>query len=562
MGIKKAVGKKKSLKGLGGGSSGGSGVEMSAQRPKFVEKTPPCTNGCPNRNRIREALMAVSRAEAKHGSSEAGMEAAFHKFLETTPFPSVCGRVCPHPCEAGCNRKGKDGELAINMFERFIGDFGLSKKLAPKKLTEEKRAEKIAVVGAGPAGLSCAYQLARRGYPVTVFEALPRAGGMLRYGIPDYRLPPGVLDAEIQRIADMGVELKLGTAVGKDVSYERLRKDYRAVFVGIGAHKGLKMRVEGEDAGNVFSGTDFLRRVNTGEKVAVGGRVVVIGGGDTAIDAARVARRLGAESTILYRRTRDEMPAIAEEIEGALEEGVKIEFLAAPAAIRRDNGKATGMKCQRMRLGEPDASGRRRPVPIEGDTFDLDFTALIAAIGQEPDFAGLDNLREGKDWVKIDGKGKTKDDGVYSGGDDVNLALAVTAIYQGRVAADSIHELIAGEAAPKAPEMPVIKADRIKFDYHPEKKRAAAKHLAAGDRVGGLTVEITGTMTEAEAVEEAKRCLSCGLCFECGTCWSLCGDNAIIKPVIKGQPYRFKLEFCKGCSKCADACPCGYIDMQ
>ncbi|MFC1678983.1 NAD(P)-binding protein [Elusimicrobiota bacterium] len=560
--IKKMVKKKKKgLRSLGGASSVG-GPKTSDKRPKFVEKLPPCTHNCPNHNKIREALMEVSLAEARGKTNEQAMEQAFYTFLDTTPFPSTCGRVCPHPCETECNRKEKDGALGVNSFERHVGDFGLKKGLKPKKFTDEKRAEKVAIVGSGPAGLSCAYQLARRGYPVTVFEAFPKGGGMLRYGIPDYRLPQDVLDGEIDRIRDMGVEIKYNTAVGKDIPLDQVRKDYKAIFVGIGGHQGLKLRVEGEDAENVFTGTDFLHRVNCDEKVDVGDHVVVIGGGDTAIDAARVARRLGAKTTILYRRTRTEMPAIEEEIEGALEEDVKIEFLAAPIAIDKNGGKAAGMKCQRMELGEPDASGRRRPVPIEGDTFDLKFSTLIAAISQAPDFDGLENLREGRDWIKIDAKGKTKEEAVYSGGDNVNLGLVVDAIFQGRVAAEAIHEQITGEPAPTPPQLELIKREKVKPEHHDEKKRAEVKHLGVGERMGCMKTEISSTLTEEEALAEAKRCMSCGLCMECGKCWSFCQDGAIIKPFVKGEKYKFKMEFCKGCDKCAEVCPCGYIEMH
>jgi NADPH-dependent glutamate synthase beta subunit-like oxidoreductase/Pyruvate/2-oxoacid:ferredoxin oxidoreductase delta subunit len=555
--------KKKKL-GLGGfsRSAGASGVETSPLRPVFVEKMPPCIHNCPNHNRIRDILMTVAKTEDRGETYDQTMERAWQMFLETTPFPSVCGRVCPHPCESECNRREKEGSVGVNNFERYIGDFGLQKSLVPKKLTEEKRAEKIAIIGSGPAGLSAAYQLARRGYPVTVFESFPKTGGMLRYGIPDYRLPQNILDSEVNRIAGMGVEIKCNTIVGKDIPYEDLQKEYKAIFVGIGAHIGLKLNVKGEDSSNVFTGTEFLHRINTGEKVDVGENVVVIGGGDTAIDAARVARRLGASSTILYRRTREEMPAIAEEIDGALEEAVKIEYLAAPIEIYTSNGTATGMKCQRMQLGEPDASGRRRPVPIEGDTFDLNFTTLIAAISQEPDFAGFDKLREGKDWIKTDEKGRTKDPGTYSGGDDKELGLVVNAIYHGRVAAEAIHEVITSEKPPEIAVMEVIRADRVKLAHYEEKPRTKVDQLSVEERLKSLDAEITRTLTEREAIEEAKRCMICGTCSECGTCWSFCQDNAIIKPLVKGQQYKFKLEFCNGCKKCAENCPCGYIEMH
>jgi len=542
-------------------SSGGSGVETSPLRPKHVPKKPPCGDRCPNHNQIRKALMTVSKAEDYEKTPEQAFEEAAYIFLETTPFPATCGRVCPHPCETECNRVQLEGAVSINAFERFLGDFALEHNLKPKKLTDETRSEKIAIVGSGPAGISCAYHLVRRGYPVTVFEAFPKSGGMLRYGIPDYRLPQNILDAEIQRVLDMGVELKLNTAVGNDIPLEDIRKEYKAIFVALGAHKGLKLRVEGEDADNVMTGTDFLHRVNTGEKVEVGEKVVVIGGGDTAIDAARVSRRLGSDVTILYRRTKAEMPAYEEEIEGAIEEGITIEFLAAPTEIYRNNGVATGMKCQRMELGEPDASGRRRPVPIDGNTFDLEFSTLIPAISQEPDFSGFENLIEGRDWIKIDESGQTKIEGIYSGGDNVSLDIAITAIAHGRQAAEAIHASITGEK-PEKEEKPIIKTDKMMISYYERKDRTPIIVLPVDERLKDLQNEVVKTWSPDEAVAEAKRCMSCGECFDCGNCWSYCQDNAVIKPLVKGEPYKFKMEFCNGCKKCAENCPCGYIEMH
>lgn len=553
--------KKKGLKSLR--SSGGSSVETSPLRPQYVEKQPPCGEFCPNHNQIRKMLVKIQRAEKYEMPYEQAFEEALQIFLETTPFPSVCGRVCPHPCETDCNRKEKEGAVSINKVERFIGDFGLEKGIKPNKLTEEVHAEKIAVVGGGPGGLSCAYQLARRGYPVTVFEAFPKAGGMLRYGIPDYRLPQTILDAEINRIAEMGVEIKLGTSVGNDISMDDIKKDYKATFVALGAHRGLQLRIQGEDAPNVFTGTDFLHRVNGGEKVDVGSKVVVIGGGDTAIDAARVARRLGAESTVLYRRTLEEMPAIDEEIKGAEEEGVKIDLLAAPLEIFTSDGKATGMKCQRMELGEPDASGRRRPVPIEGDTFDIEFTTLIAAISQAPEFGPFESLIEGRNWIEVDQKQKTKEDALFSGGDNVNLGLVIDAIYHGRMAANAIHEMISGEAMSFGPpDIGKIRPDKMMLAHYEESPRLEPKEMPADDRLKDMQAEIVSTFTQDEAVHEAKRCMSCGMCFDCGNCWSFCQDNAIKKPMVNGEPYTFKLEFCNGCKKCAENCPCGYIEMH
>jgi NADPH-dependent glutamate synthase beta subunit-like oxidoreductase len=529
----------------------------------MVEKLPPCIDNCPNHNHIREILMNVSKAEDLEKTTDQVYEEAWNMWLETTPFPSTCGRVCPHPCESGCNRQKLEGSVAINAFERMVGDYGITKGLKPKKLTDEVRAEKVAVIGSGPAGMSCAYHLARRGYPVTVFEAFPKSGGMLRYGIPDYRLPQEILDAEINRIVDMGVELKLNTMIGKDIPYQDLKKEYKAVFVGLGAHTGYSLRIDGEDASNVFTGTDFLHMTNSGERPDVGDKVIVIGGGDTAIDAARVSRRLGADVTILYRRTREEMPAIEEEIEGALAENVTIEYLAAPIAITKDGDKATKVTCQRMRLGEPDSSGRRRPVPIDGDTFEVECTALIAAISQQPEFAGFEDLIEGRDWIKINDHFETKVDDVYSGGDNINLGIAIEAIYHGRRAAECIHEKVTGEVAfDHYKDMKVVTTETMAMNYYEGKQRVELHEVAPAERLKSMTMEISSTLTEEEATAEAKRCMSCGKCFDCGTCWSYCQDSAIAKPAIKGELYKVKMEFCIGCKKCAENCPCGFIDMH
>jgi len=555
--------KKKKVKlGATGGGSGSSGVETSPLRPKNVMKMAPCGDGCPNHNKIRTALMNVSKAQDYGKTFEQAVEESFYTFLETTPFPSICGRVCPHPCESVCNRKDKEGAVGINSFERFLGDFGLKNKLVPKKLTDEKRSEKIAVVGSGPAGMAAAYHLARHGYQVTVFEAFDKTGGMLRYGIPDYRLPQDILDAEYNRVFDMGVELKLNTKVGTDISLADLKKDFQAIFIGLGAHQGRLLRVEGENAPNVFTGTDFLHRALAGEAPEIGDDVVIIGGGDTAIDAARMARRFGANATILYRRTRTEMPAIDEEIEGAEEEGVRIDLLAAPIELYTENGKAVGMKCQRMELGEPDESGRRRPVPIEGDTYDLKFTTLIAAISQAPDFTGFEELIEGKDWIKVDDRFKTKIDSTFSGGDNINLGLVIDAIANGRKAAYSIHEQLSGESAPERQKKEIILLEKMAHSYYDEAQPNRMEPIAVEERFKVIDREILATYTDELALAEAKRCMSCGMCFDCGTCWSLCQDQAIIKPLEPGAEYKYKMEFCNGCKKCAENCPCGFIEMH
>jgi NADPH-dependent glutamate synthase beta subunit-like oxidoreductase len=533
-------------------------ADISPLRPKYVPKTPPCSNGCPAGSDIRGWLTVIFQAEGDGRTHEQAYEAAWHKITARNPFPAVCGRVCPHPCEDNCNRSAKEGPVAINALERFVGDFGIAKRLKLVKSATSPYPEKVAVVGAGPAGLSCAYQLAKRGYSVTIFEAFSKPGGMLRYGIPRYRLPREVLDAEIQNILELGVELRCGTVVGKDVSLDELRNQFQAIFVGIGAHKGLKLGVPGEDAPNVFAGTEFLNRVNRGEAPALGDKVIVIGGGDTAIDAARVGKRLGASVTLLYRRTRQEMPAIKPEVEGAIEEGIRIEFLAAPVEVLVNGSKAVGLRCIRMELGEADASGRRRPIPVAGSEFNVEATAVIAAISQEPEFDGFSNLRQGKDWIKTDDWGATGSDGVFSGGDDTSLGLVTIAISQGRFAAEAIDARFRGKQLIKPLLPPVIQSDRLKLSWYKESSRHERERLPVAAR--DMDAEIEKGLSDPEAFEEAKRCMSCGMCFNCENCWMYCTNNGFVR-LPKGKRFRINLELCNGCKKCADECPCGYIEM-
>ncbi len=561
--VKKA---KRSLGGLGSHSGGRSATESSALRPYQVLKTPPCSNGCPNETDIREFLTTISQSEDCGRPYEESFEKAWNILTEKNPLPAVCGRVCPHPCEAECNRTFKDGAVGINNLERFVGDYALKKDFQFKKISEESYPYKIAVIGAGPAGLSCAYQLCRRGYSVTIYEAFPKAGGMLRYGIPDYRLPSDILNKEIKRIEDLGVEIKYNQIVGKDIPYEELQKEYDAIFVGIGAHKGKALGIPNEDASNVYTGTEFLHRVNSGENINVGEKVLVVGGGDTAIDAARVSLRLGAKDvTIVYRRTKKEMPAIEEEIAGAEEEGVKIEFLCAPVEFEKENDKVVKMKCQRMELGEPDESGRRRPVPIPDSFITLDASTVIAAISQEPEFDGLDLLHVGKDWIKADADGKTNIPDTYTGGDDIELGLVTIAIFNGRKAAETIHNRFQNITPEPTGKPPVITHDRVVLSYYEGKVRNEPVKLKPEERLSsgsGLNLEVTSTLTEEQVIDEAKRCMSCGSCFDCGVCWSYCQDQVIVKPVQRHQTYKFKLDFCTGCKKCGENCPCGYIEMR
>ncbi len=575
MGLLKKDKDKKPLRATGRGAAT---TGSSTARPRQVTKLAPCIGHCPSGNDIRGWLTILAQRDKMGLSLEQAKDRAFYIEMETNPFPSIMGRVCPHPCEGACNRKELDGSVAINSVERMIGDWGLQRGLkAPRVEASGPFAEKVAVVGAGPAGLSCAYQLARRGYQVTVFESLPRVGGMLRYGIPEYRLPRDIIDGEVKRIQDLGVEIRCGVTVGKDVKLEDLKRDYAAVFVAIGAHSGKKLRVPGEEGSGVYTGTEFLRKVNMGEKVPVGRRVVVVGGGDTAVDAARVslrlgtdaaetAERMGAEVTILYRRTRTEMPAIEREIEEALEEKIRIEYLAAPAKVVRDaSGNVVKMVVQRMKLGEPDASGRRAPVPIEGALDEIEVDTIITAVSQAPDVKTLGAFEQAG-WVNGDGWGKTGEDKVWTGGDNINLGIATTAIGQGHKAALAMHAALRGEAAHAPGNGPGIGPERLKLDFYAKQEKARRAVEPPEVRVTRPCEEIDHGITEQQFLAEVNRCFSCGLCFGCERCWMYCTPGCFkkVKPdeLKPGSYYHVDISKCDGCNKCAEECPCGFLDMK
>ncbi len=553
---------------------GGSGSQISPLRPRYVTRMPPCTHTCPSGNDIRGWLMTIALREKLGLSLDEACEKAWRIEVETNPFPAVMGRVCPHPCEGHCNRNEKDAAVGINSVERFIGDYAIEHDLKLERVDgATDRDKKVAVIGGGPSGLSCAYHLARNGYPVTVFESLPHAGGMLRYGIPVYRLPREVLDAEIAKITELGVDLRCGVTIGKDITFDEIRSEYDAIYVAIGAHQGKKLGIEGEDGPGIWTGTDFLNHANSGKKVEIGGNVVIIGGGDTAIDAARVSKRVtmdsaaiakrkGADVTILYRRTRKEMPAIEREIEDALEEGINIEYLAAPAKILRDeDGHVRAMEVQRMELGEPDDSGRRRPVPIEGDTYELPVETVITAVSQKPDLGRLGSADLGDGWLNADDWGHTTVEGIWTGGDNINLGIATTSIGQARMAAKSIMAYLEG-TEPKAPakEEP-IGADKIKLEWYEAKERNQREVLSPDERLQRPQEEVDKGLTTEQALDEVTRCFSCGECFGCENCWMYCQNNCFkkLQHPEHGHFFDIKLETCDGCKKCWEECPCGFI---
>ncbi len=474
----------------------------------------PCQHACPIGMDV-PSYVALIRADR--------LEDAYKVMLRTNPFPSVCGRVCDHQCQSKCRRQTLDEPVAIKFLKRFITDSADWPKVEKVPVT---RNEKIAVVGAGPAGLTAAKDLALRGYSVVVFEELPEAGGMLRYGIPSYRLPRNILAKEIEAIAALGVDIRCNTRIGRDISLEQVRKEFDYLYLAPGAHKSQRMGVEGEDLQGVYGGVEFLRDFNLdeekwlkGEKT-LGRKVAVVGGGNSAIDAARCALRLGAEVTILYRRLRADMPAAEEEIVAAEHEGIKIEYLVAPLKIVGKDGNVTGIRCQRMELGDFDRSGRRRPVAVPGSEFTLDVDAVVAAIGQAPDvsFVPGDSGVAVNKWDTFDvekgTKAQTSHPKVFAGGDAVTgpwtVVGAIAAGHQGAEEIDSAIRLANGEPPYEAPAEEAIDIPAVIDEETEERPQAAMPELEPSERKSNFREVETGFAKDV-AIQEAIRCLRCDL---------------------------------------------------
>ena len=455
---------------------------------------------------------------------------------ERMPFAAICGRICFHPCEDACKRGQLDKPLAICHTKRFLGDLELKRGVFTHPPMKEPREGKVGVVGAGPAGLSAAYYLALEGYPVTIFEKLPVAGGMLAVGIPDYRLPRDILEAEIKNLMDMGVTIKTGVSFGRDVTFDSLKKeDYRAFFIATGLHRSLSMGIEGEDLEGVIGGTDLLRSVSLNKDASIGDRVVIIGGGNVAIDAARTCLRLGAgDVTILYRRSQAEMPAHDVEVEEAEGEGVKFTFLAAPTRLIGENGKLKELEFLKMALGEPDESGRRRPTPVEGSETIIEVDNVVPAIGQMPEaefLAGLGLEADPKGRIVTDEETlATPQSGIFAGGDcTLGPASFVEAVAHGRQAAESIQSFLEHgglrEVKPKEKHLdPGLTEEERKRARPIQRQKMPA---LAPDRRNVNFAEVELGFTEEMAMAEGQRCLNCSICCQCGECTRKCGPQAI-----------------------------------
>ena len=557
------------------GRARGGGAAKPQLHPR-VWKEPaeeaPCRQACPAGIDVPRYVRCI--AEGKYDQALAVIQ-------ERIPFPSVCGRVCFHPCEAKCRLGevgGVEGPVAIRALKRFASEHG---SIKGKSRAVKPTGKKVAVVGAGPAGLTAAYYLARLGHAVTVFEALPEAGGMMRIGIPTYRLPREVLDAEIEAIKAAGVDIRTNSKVK---SVDDLRQQgYDAVFVAVGAHKGSKIGAEGEDSPGVIDSISFLAGANAGKQFKTGGKVAVIGGGNSAVDAARVARRLGAkEVTIVYRRSRAEMPAQQAEVDEALAEGVAIRFLAAPTRIV-PAGKGLLLECIGMRLGAPDESGRPAPEPVPGTEFSLQVDTVISAIGQVPDVPSDFMMRKTDSGLLEASQDTlaTRATGIFAGGDAVTgPASVIAAIAAGRKAAAAIDKYLGGKGKIDQTLAKPEKEVRPLMASVPGERRPIAS-LPVAERLGGFT-EVELSLSEQAAVDEASRCLGCDLaivadptkCVGCTLCQLRCSfkfnkvfqpSQAKIRIEKLGAGVAHNISFadeCQSCGLCARYCLYGVLSQQ
>jgi len=511
-------------------------------RPVYVDRLPPCNHACPAGENIQAWLF---RAES------GDYEAAWRLLTEDNPLPAVMGRVCYHPCESACNRAQLDAAVGINSVERFLGDEALRRgwSFAPPAAASGKR---ILVVGAGPSGLSAAYHLARRGHAVSIHEAGPLAGGMMRFGIPKYRLPRDVLEAEVRRILDLGVELKLNAKV--DHILETMRAGaFDAAFLAVGAHIGKRTAIPAGASARILDAVSVLRSMEGEDKPLLGRRVVVYGGGNTAIDMARTAKRLGAtDAIIVYRRTREKMPAHDFEVEEALQEGVMIKWLST---IKQAGEGA--LVVEKMRLDE---TGFPQPT---GELESLEADSLVLALGQDVDLSLLENvpgLEVDGGVVKVGPNMMTGHAGIFAGGDMVPSERTVTvAVGHGKKAARHIDAWLRGTVYDKPPAHALAKFDKLNTWYYSDAPKTVLPVLDAVRRQSTFD-EVQGGLDESNALFEARRCLSCGNCFECDNCYGMCPDNAVIK-LGPGRRFEFNYDYCKGCGVCAAECPCGAIEM-
>ncbi|MCA9286728.1 MAG: NAD(P)-binding protein [Phycisphaerales bacterium] len=513
------------------------------ERPVYVDRLPPCNHACPAGENIQQWL---------YHAEEGNYEAAWREIMRNNPLPAVMGRACYHPCEGACNRAQLDRPVGIHAIERFLGDEAI--RCGWKMPVEAPSSGKnVLVVGAGPSGLSCGYHLTLMGHQATIYEAGPMAGGMMRFGIPKYRLPRDILDAEIRRIEEMGVAIRLDTKVA-DLAETMRTHPFDAVFLAVGAHLAKRAYLPAGDASRILDAIGLLHNLETGEKPLLGRRVLVYGGGNTAMDAARTAKRLGAEETIVvYRRTRERMPAHDFEVQEAMEEGIMFKWLST---IKAESGGT--FTVEKMRL---DDKGKPQPT---GAFETMEADSLILALGQDVDLSFLtrvEGLEIEDGVVKVGPDMMTGCRGVFAGGDMVPAERTITvAVGHGKKAARNIDAYLRGATYAPPPKHELAAFDKLNPWYYADASPTVQPILDRARRESTFEEVVSG-LDESNALFEARRCLSCGNCFECDNCYGVCPDNAVIK-LGRGNRFEFNYDYCKGCGLCVQECPCGAIRME
>ncbi len=513
------------------------------RRPIYVDLLPPCNNACPAGENIQGWL-----AHAEAGR----FREAWETILQDNPLPAVHGRICYHPCESNCNRERLDGTISIHAVERFLGDKALAEGWVPP-LRARRTGKKVLVVGAGPSGLSCAHHLSLMGHDVEIRDAGPVAGGMMHFGIPAYRLPRDVLDGEVDRIRKQGVKITLNHKV-EDLAREKAEGGFDAVFVAVGAHLSKRTDIPGRDASKIYDAISFLKGVETGEPPKLGRRVAIYGGGNTAMDAARTAMRLGHEPMIIYRRDREHMPAHDFEADEAIEEGVKIHWLRTIKSIDE-----TGFTVEVMKI-DPETG---RPTPT-GEIETIEADDLVLALGQDTDTTFLRTIdgvqfeRDGT--VLVDRTMMTGAPGVFAGGDMVpSERTATIGVGHGKKAARNIDAWLRGTEYLEPAKPAIADFEKLHLWFYTDAAQRPQSHLDVAKRKTTFE-EVVGGLSEKEATYEAKRCLSCGNCFECDGCYGACPEDAIIK-LGPGNRYKYNYDLCTGCAICFEQCPCHAIEM-
>jgi len=537
------------------GTQGTKTGRWGVMRPLFQEKMAPCRAGCPGAIHIPDFIQHVH---------EGDIEGAWRVILENNPFPRITGRVCFHPCETPCNRKDYDEDIAIQSLERFVGDWAFAKGLNPLDV-HESNGKRVAVVGAGPAGIGCAFYLLRSGYRVSVYEAMPELGGLLRYGIPEYRLPKKILSQELETVFGSEVEVKKGLKVGPDISWDELQKEYQGIFLGIGAQKPIKLEFDEDAHPGVMDGVPFLQICEKKIPFESGQTVLIIGGGNTALDVARTVLRRKGAPVVLYRRTREEMPAFEDEIREAEAEGIEIRYLVSPRAIIREAGKVKGLECIKNRMTRSGADDRRAFAPLEDSAFFLAGDLVVAALGQFTDMTDLPpEVRVTDQTVVVADDHGCGPQGIYAGGDVTDMPRSVIhALASGKQAALALDTYLRrGEKrrADSKNAIPEVTIQEINLAYFESAARQQPPIQSADMRTSGFE-EVTGSLSADAAASEAARCFGCGNCNTCGNCYFFCPDFAVHRDP-KTRKVIIDNDYCKGCCICVEECPRGVLSAE